>query len=62
MVKKKPADRHKSKKMVRLTPRTEVLLVALKKVTRRPHTTEVEIAVEKHAKDEGVGLTHKSSN
>lgn len=55
--KKPPADRHKSKKMVRVTPRTETLLAALQRKNRRPHTTEVEIAVEKHAKDEGIGTT-----
>lgn len=49
-------DRHKSGLMIRLPESARPLLAALKAKNRRPTTTEVLIALERHAKAEGVKL------
>jgi len=48
------ADRHKPSFLVRLPMRLRVILDRLHAKYERPITTEVRIALEKHARDEGV--------
>jgi hypothetical protein len=57
----KPKDQHKSGFMVRLPERYRPTFAALYKKHRRPMTVEVQIALEKHAKDEGVTLPPDTS-
>ena len=52
--KKKPKDRHRSGFMVRLPEEHRTALDETTKRTRRAITTEVQIALEKHYRDEGV--------
>ena len=47
-------DRHKSGLMIRLPESARPILIALKAKNRRPTTTEVLIALEQHAKAEGI--------
>lgn len=54
MSKKKQPDRHKSGFMVRLPESHREPLARLKKKNRRSMTTEVQIALERHYKEEGV--------
>ena len=49
----RPADRHASGFMVRLPETFRDLLWKLREKNRRPITEEVQIALEKHLKDEG---------
>lgn len=53
MAKAKPKDKHKSAFMVRLPERYRGALESLKAKTRRATTVEVQIALDKHLKDEG---------
>ena len=53
----KPADdRHRSGFMLRLPENHRQALEELRKKNRRPFTEEVQIALEKHYRDEGVTL------
>jgi hypothetical protein len=54
VAKKTAKDQHKSGFMVRLPEGHRKSLEALKKKHRRATTVEVQIALEKHYKDEGV--------
>jgi hypothetical protein len=54
MAKKKPGDKHKSGFMIRLPEAYRAPLSTLKTKNRRPTTTEVQIALDKHLQSEGV--------
>lgn len=58
---KPPKDRHRSGFMVRLPEAHRVALEELKKKHRRAYTEEVQIALEKHYRDEGVSLGSSAS-
>ena len=57
MAKKKtepPKDQHKSGFMVRLPEPYRAAMMALKAKNKRPMTSEIQIALDKHLKDEGM--------
>lgn len=51
---KKQKDQHKSGLMVRLPEEYRPKLLELKAKNRRPTTTEVQIALDKHLQSEGI--------
>jgi hypothetical protein len=53
---KRTTDRHRSGFMLRLPENHRLALEELRKKNRRTFTEEVQIALEKHYKDEGVRL------